>query len=346
MAVTAWHDDDLLPVHSGDRWAIDDGRRVCAAEAYEVRNRLKRWQPQSPLLIAAPHAPRFVTPVMVPEVADIALAAVRRRSRRLALLCALPVTVTLLYSLATLSRSAFGWAVGLAGLPVVFAIDLAGPMRTTAGIDERTRFLYWLRTSRGTRAGALFWSALITAIGVWQYASMERMGGLEAVFHAYGFMYEDVRAGELWRALTGPLLHYSPLHFLANFLLLTMMGTLAWMVPGAFASVATFVAGSVLSMPGQMLLGGHAYDSCGGVSGGIYALFGLVIVHGMLERRALPQGFAVLCLVVALSGIASSELTSKTVATAAHFTGLASGALAALLLHGLRATVRNRAAGR
>ncbi len=335
-----WRDENLLPHHGGAGWAICEGNRVLGVEAHEVRNRLRRWQPQSGILVAVPGAARFSSPVRIPELAGIAIPAARRRTRLLMLVCAAAALLSLvLYALAP-SRASLGWVFVFGGVFAMFAFDLAGPLRTVAGLDERARFLYWFRTHPASRIGTVFWSAFVTGIGVAQYLAMQRLGGLEAVFHAYGFMYDDVRAGELWRLLSGPLLHYSALHYMQNFLPVILMGVLAWVVLGAAASIATFFAGNALGALGQMFFGGQAFDNCGGISAGIYALFGLLCAYGAVRPESLPKGFAALCLIAALTGIGFSEIAAQLSATAAHLCGFMTGSLAAGLLSAVRHAAR------
>ncbi len=327
-----WRDERLFPHHTGAGWAICEGSRVLDLEAYEVRNRLQRWQPQSAILVAPPGAARFTTPVMIPEVADIATRSARRRTRLLMLICAGVTLAGLALYAWTPSNVLLGWVFGFAGTAAMFAADLAGPLSSVAGIDERARFVYWFRTRPANRIGVIFWSALITGAGVAQYRLVQRLGGHAAVFHAYGVMYGDVRAGEWWRLLTGPFLHYTPMHFLQNFLFLILVGAVAWAVLGAASSIATFVAGNILGAIAQMQFGAQLYDSVGGVSGGVYALLGLIVVYGALRRGSLPQGLATLVLILAVTGVGMSELASVTTATTAHVAGFISGcAIGALL---------------
>jgi len=170
----------------------------------------------------------------------------------------------------------------------------------------------------------VLWASIgLLAAGL-QVGLADALGGNAAVFHAYGVMYDRIEDGELWRLLTGPFLHYSPVHFLNNFVLLLLIGPLSWsLVRGT--SLAVFLLGNAFGAFAQFALGEQAFDNCGGISFGLYALFGYLIGAGVSNRRLLPRGLATLLCGIALLGIVSSEILSPTAATAGHVAGLLVG---------------------
>ena len=328
-----WHEQDLLPSHEPGHWAVWHNGAVSECSEAEVRRRLRRWQPQALVLVAPPDAPRFVTPATVPAMADVVRAAIHRRARWQVTICFVAALVAMLLALLASSRALLGWSVSFGLLGALFLTDELGALRNNTAIDERVRFLYWLKTSRATQWGAFIWTLIPTLAGAAQYTALQRLGDLTQVFHAYGVMYPDVYAGELWRLVTGPYLHYSLLHFMNNYFMLILIGTLSWVLLPGGLSLATFALGNSVGAVGQILLGGNAYDSCGGISFGINALFGLVIASSALDRRMLPHGFATLCMFIAMLGILGSEAGSADTATAGHVVALVFGALVAGARH-------------
>ena len=329
MKSSTWDDAELLPCHDQDDWAIWDSGESTVVDEQELARRLNRWQPQSVVLVGEPRAKRFEIPVMIASVASIAQASAVRRLRQSVIVCSVLAAVFALLQVSQKAESLLLWSYSFASLALIFAVDLYGPMRSSKGIDERARFLYWLKVSPSARLGIFFWSALGITAGVLQY-SLAQSDGIVAVFDAYGFVYERFEAGEYWRVLTGAYLHYSLMHFVPNLFLLMLIGMLAFPTVGPVISVVTFVLGNAAGLIGQIYLGGSLYDSSGGISFGIYALFGLVVMSAILQPRLMPRSFNVLCALIAILALAISEITSPAAATAGHITGLAVGILAVL----------------
>ncbi|HWP94255.1 MAG TPA: rhomboid family intramembrane serine protease [Gammaproteobacteria bacterium] len=314
-----------------------------AATFDEVVARVSRWAPGNPLLVAAPGATRFLPPAMIPELAKVARDRIARFSRNLIILLSSAGVIHLLSALlffADLAGTkkavpvALGWGLMFLGWAALLAMD-ARHLRTADGMSERALFLHWLTTSRQGKHALWFWLAVMVAAGVSQLVSLQLLGGSEkAVFHQYGVMYGEVREGEYWRLLTGPWLHYSLQHYLIN----TALALFAGMVASALfghAAFVVFLLANTVSAAAQMGLGGDAFNNFGGVSGGVYALCGLVAAAGLGRRRLLPKGFPVFWMGIAVIGVIASELLSETAATTAHVTGLLVGVLAAPIVCGL-----------
>ncbi|WP_128421859.1 rhomboid family intramembrane serine protease, partial [Xanthomonas theicola] len=64
------------------------------------------------------------------------------------------------------------------------------------------------------------------------------------------------------------------------------------------------------------------FDNYGGVSGGVYALFGALISAGVVKRQLFPKGFWLLILNLTVLGIFASEVISENTASAAHAAGI------------------------
>lgn len=141
---------------------------------------------------------------------------------------------------------------------------------------------------------------------------------------------ELVRRGELWRLLTGTLVHGGVLHLAFNFMALTALGRVLEAfahrayVPLVFLLAALGgSAASVALMPGG--------PPSVGASGGILGLFGFLGVMAIRRRALMPPGFGRALLtdvaVIALMGIVGYGFIDN----AAHAGGLATGALVGLL---------------
>ena len=345
MKPLTWQDLSLLPSHAQAEWAVWERGQSKTVSKQELVRRLKRWQPQSVVLVGEPQAQRFAVPVTITAVSTIAQESTKRRLRNAVIVCSVLAAMLMLVRSFQEAGSPLLWSYSFASLALIFGVDLVGPMRSVSGIDERVRFLYWLKVSASARWGAFFWSTLGIAVGVSQY-SLVRVEGIEVVFESYGFMYERFGEGEYWRALTGSYLHYSLMHYVPNLFLLILIGMVAFPTMGPITSVGTFLLGNMAGLVTQIYFGGSLYDSSGGMSFGIYALFGVVVMSAILQRRLMPQGFNILCALIAILALAISEVTSPTAATAGHITGVIVGMLVAVACNVLRILKRSEAQNR
>lgn len=317
----------LLPPHHPGQWSVwQHGREEDVAES-ELPKRLRRWRPQSLLLVAAPDDERYRVPTEVENLSPIIALDLLRRSRVSVCIAAAFALVCLAAWIMLPSRVLLVGAFSALISAIMVVFETSCSVRAPALLDERTRFLYWfIEVGRG-RSGAVFWSAAMVVIAGAQLLLMGAFGGNDATFARVGAMYDSIDQGDWWRIVTGAYLHYSILHFLNNAFLLMLVGSLSWATFGRGYSIGVFVLGNMLGVLGQMWLGGSAYNSTGGISFGIYALFGFVIVAGRNVTGRLPTGFAALVAFIAVLCIGASELASKSTATVGHLFGVLAGAL-------------------
>lgn len=295
-----------------------------------VRSALRRWVPAQPMLVGAPGAPDYCLPTAI-ERDGIARAAQRAAVRQNATFAVMLILASLpVLGLAVWFRhfgSAPYWqSLSLAVCGIIFALDARAQAQSLRRLHDRAQFFYWLRSaSRADFGGGVYIGLLILICGM-QWWSMQPSGELQAAFDAYGLLYPKVQEGEVWRLLTGAYLHYSLAHIALNAVLLVLLGALAWAYRG-WLSLLVFAAACSLSLTGQMLFGGQLYDNAGGISGGVYALAGLVLGGTLHRPLKLPHGLAAQLLVLMLLAIIVLELASTAAATVAHVTGLSFGLL-------------------
>jgi len=109
-----------------------------------------------------------------------------------------------------------------------------------------------------------------------------------------------------------------------------MIGTLCISLIG-YRSVLVFFTGNAIGAYFQYFFGSQELDNCGGISFGVYSLFGFILGFNLLVWPILPQGFAISLLIVVLIGLFFSELLIPNSASVGHFTGLLFGALSSVL---------------
>lgn len=199
------------------------------------------------------------------------------------------------------------------------------------GLSERTMFFLWLQTARSPRLAALMFGSLGVAAGIGQLLLQQHLGGFDSLIIKYGFYYPSVRDGEWWRIVSMPIFHASAAHFLVNFFQLLSVAPIVWGMVGPVVSMGVFIATAFASGFGQMFLGlDKSAELTLGASGGIFGLMGFIIAMDFLRKSALPKGFGITVLGVAILSIVGAEVLSANVATAAHIVGFVfGGALAA-----------------
>lgn len=321
-----WKNIEALPSKDDDGWSIWKTGHKTDMELPEVRSLVERWLPANPLLIGAPGAVKYLPPVLVSEFEDAALRVVRNNYRTMSL--ALVTCGIILLAVAASRPASEVFTLGLLSfaLGAATATDYYFGLRTRDGLAERALFFYWLKTDPSARMGFLVWLAIALGVGALQLLLQWQLVGMDEVFHGFGTMYADVRAGQYWRLLTGPYFHYSLLHYLNNAILLLFAGTMASALLGRSA-FAMFVLGNTFTAIAQMMLGGNAFDNYGGISGGVYTLLGMLIAAGAGDRQLLAKGLWLLILNLTVLGMFASEALSGHSATAAHLSGLLFGGL-------------------
>lgn len=330
----AWENLTNLPVHDGKGWAIIKKHSISSTDMEGVSASIQRWLPPNPLLIGAPGARQFLPPISIQQFKNEVLLNIAKNSKRLTSAFVATGLIVAIGGLFNGTRSILPVSLVFVLFGMLFYLDYRIGLRTETGVFERAMFFRWLRTSSQGRAGFYIWLSISALIGANQLVLQSKLGGIDELFAKYGAMYPAIRAGELWRLLTGPYFHYSVAHYLLNALLLLFIGTLTWAMKGP-ASILVFVVGNGTGACMQMLFGGDAFNNFGGISPGIYTLFGFFLAASALGHIKLPKGFTFLCGGLALLGVVGSSLISNNAATVAHVSGLFLGALLALLARSL-----------
>jgi rhomboid protease GluP len=182
-------------------------------------------------------------------------------------------------------------------------------------------------------ANTLFFVAEVALGGSQDAETLIRLGALWAPL---------ALDGEIWRVFTATLLHYGPLHFGLNMLMLALVSRdLEYEIGGARTLVA-YVGGAVFSSSvvlAAMDWGLVGYGLYVGASGAIFALFGVVAAlrfkDWLRHRASLDAHRAIALGAVMLVQIAADFLLPMSSLTA-HLTGFGFGAAFGMLT-GMRA---------
>jgi GlpG protein len=150
-----------------------------------------------------------------------------------------------------------------------------------------------------------------------------------------GTLSDVFARGEYWRLLTPALLHFSFAHLAFNVAAMCLFGRAVERGVGHRGALALVVVTALASNAGQYAWGSGVLF--GGLSGVAYGLFGFVVVRARQAPTVvlwrLPPAFVVVMfasLLLFSSGV--TESFGLSVANAAHWCGLATGALCALIV--------------
>ena len=328
--VSGWRRQSAFPLYDGEGWAVWKRRQIRCADVKDVAHQIKGWNPLQPLLVGAPGSSHFAPPPAIKEL-DGTIRAFRKRSFFGILAFLIGSFVFLAISLSMPEKGRAPIYVITMLVTLTMAIDYAVNLRRIEPLLERSQFFFWLQASNQGRVGFLVWLTIGTSAGLFQLIVQHYCQSFDSMIETYGLMFQPALGGEFWRFLVGPFFHSGVGHYLNNAISLLFVGSVAWALFG-FASVAVFLAGTWLSSVVQALIGSASFDSYLGISGGVFAMYGLVIAAGLVDRKLLPQGFVLLCACVAvITGVGAALLSANT-ASVAHASGVVIGSLCALLV--------------
>jgi membrane associated rhomboid family serine protease len=207
---------------------------------------------------------------------------------------------------------------GFKGLRAARRWDLQG----TAAESHQARFQFWVQT----RKIFATWG-LITCLAL--VGACQILFGLEASITRSGLVKDAVWRGEVWRLITGPLLHGNAFHFAFNTLAILSLGRTVEVI-GHPAYITTVFLLSVVGGSISSLLLLPSVTSVG-ASGGILGLMGFLAIYGLRTRKFSPGLFrSVMVSVVLIAGM--GIVAWEYIDNAAHLGGLLTGALCGLVV--------------
>jgi GlpG protein len=155
-----------------------------------------------------------------------------------------------------------------------------------------------------------------------------------ALLDSRALLVSMLRDGEIWRLVTPVLLHFGAAHLVFNLVAVTIFGRTIEKAAGSVPLLLMTLAIAAVSNTAQFLSSGNPLF--GGLSGVAYGLFGFVAVRSRQAPRdpdwALNPALTVtILLLLVLMSTGITELFGLYIAHAAHWTGLLTGAVLALL---------------
>ncbi len=281
--------------------------------------------PETPA-VWTPHTGGLVPPEAVPFLVEAHRIHRREVAGTSASLAGAAFLITATLALGTSSGPRSGWIVPFALAAAWLATALyesrqagRGDKESFAAARQQHRHESWLHS----RAANYTWTILILLSAV----MVAEMFGLGEAIEAAGLVKPEVREGELWRLLTGALLHGGPIHLAFNLLALWSLGPLVEAHAGRAMLPIVFLYSALVGSIASFLLIPNVTSV--GASGGILGLIGFLFVLGYRRRHALPPNFVrrmgIGILATAIFGIVGFALVDN----ATHLGGLFTGMLLA-----------------
>lgn len=147
-----------------------------------------------------------------------------------------------------------------------------------------------------------------------------------------------IEDGDYFRLISAGFLHFGWLHFIANMLLLALLGPALEMAAGWRRMAMIYVFGLIVSgaaVLGHMVYLGSQHDFMVGASGAIFAVLGALIagrVRRFMAHRRLSDRRSVVLLAAVIAVQLAIDATIPAVSMVAHMAGLAAGLLAGFAL--------------
>ena len=320
----AWDSDELFPMDEFNHPTIVQGRNA-TAEQREIERCLRAWSPYSSAL-AGGYGGRLRPPVCVDSMREIARKGYLRRY-------AFAISIWIMAALfATFharqgSGSRVGWVALL--LATYFALDYF-VLAQRHGLEQRTRFIHWLKRSGQVKRLALYATLAAGACGLFQVALAHWVGGTPNLIRAYGLLFEGVDRGQVWRLITGPYLHADVAHFIGNASLFVPAFVVARLMAGRHA-IYVFVLGNVLTASFAWWNASGVHEAFAGVSGGIMALLGLATVSAFNRRAKWPRLMFVNLGALSVLSLAMTCFLNSAALLSTHLAGLAFGVFYGLM---------------
>lgn len=219
-------------------------------------------------------------------------------------------------------------------LPAYLAIRLVGAvharieaLRTDASAfpaaRARLRHIAWIQGQSARYTEALLAVLIVVFVA-------ELFDGREAAIQAAGLVKPAVRNGELWRAVTAPLLHVNFLHIWMNGLALLSTGRLIEVHSRREYLPLTFFLSALVGSLASIVF--YPETTSVGASGGIMGVIGFILVLSYRRRETLPAGFSRNILVSIAATAVMGLVAYSVIDNAAHLGGLVAGVLLALIV--------------
>lgn len=322
----AWRQLDTFPISSDSDWAMRRGHNGAIKTGYQrVTSKLSSWTPYDPLLVSTKSGAPFLPVLDVPEICESVYKNLRFRSKMtLFVILGGLFCCALLWQL-TQNKAAYIATVSTFALFTYAVIDYLTIICRLSALKERSLFFIYLYENK--LSYGIFWLLLMLFVGGVQWIGQTALGGFDPFIARFGAVFSSINQGQWWRLLIGPFFHSSLGHWASNLFMLLIAGTISNFVSRRLA-LPVFLLGAIFGAIDATILASYTHsDAYGGVSAGIFALFGMCFAIGLKYPKEFPIGFSLSIISFSiLNGILAS-FASQSTSNSAHLTGFITGCI-------------------
>ncbi len=326
-----WRDISRFPPASGE-WQILSSGKVISTGEQNVKNLALRWFLTQKKLISTPASKYFLPAICAPEISSITHKSFLKRFRVFFYIFGFYLAIFIAMALVSDQPQRFYKPIALMLLGILyFYIEFQIALRPYTNISERALFYNWLFARNNTHLNFAFLA--LFAVGLGQFLFHHYVGNLETLVIGYGTYFPAIEEGEIWRYAVGPFIHSGAIHWIVNafFLIyvIKMIGDLAnknlfllYLASLPATAIAVHIFATLTSSPMEALVG---------ISGGIYFLFGWLLIITHNKRQFFPKHFSTSLALIVAANLLLPELLSYNSSFTAHISGFLLGAFAGLL---------------
>lgn len=317
-------------------WKYSLGKEVKSCPRSEVRSVIEKYFLRRRLLIAEPGASHLRIPVDIPQLLETCTFVFARRMR---LIAWLSLVVGLLYGTDALIRwwvhrqvdvlnllmSTMGF---LGALLTFYSIRLA--RRSAAGVIDQLRLSILMQNLRSSDVvGTVSVCACICAIWI-AGALLIRFAGwsYEDLVQGFALFPQRVESGQVYRLITGVLMHANLQHLLLNIVGMCVFGSFVEILYGTRTFWLVLVVSTLTGAAGTTLFSPHASV---GISGGVYGLAFFLVSVSAKEGRAVPVFTRLSAFISIMVSLAISYVAREKYDVFAHAFGALGGVVLGIL---------------
>lgn len=291
----------------------------------KIYQEIAKWNPLRPLLIFTGRDKGFLPVLHVALYRDRAFKAAKKGHLTSIFIATAGVIVSLVLWVVNNDEKALILSAAIFCILLYLYLDYILVIRDFQRVLERSDFV--LSIYGAARKSLPLWIALMVSIGIVQYYLQFYLSGVEPVIYKLGLVYKYSLNDHWWRLITGPYFHASIAHWIVNLLFLVIFSPVADFISRKGALVA-FIFGNILAAAmakltnGFGLSGGDAYV---GISGGIYAFWGWIILSAIFYREKFPSFFYISFSLFSMLNFVLTVLLAPNASNAGHFGGFLGG---------------------
>lgn len=323
--MSSWKSNEIFPKNIYQSLVlVKNGEAVF--DRAKIQKLVKAWNPLSDTLVAD-GGTHLLPPICVSSTTQIARKSFLTKY-------GISVVIWLLAACFVLFKESgnhkgVGISMVALGLALYFIVDFF-VLYTNRGLEERARFIYWIRHSRKSRV-AFAWALLFSLVlGVTQLLLVHNYGSSTAVIQKYGLVFQDARSGEWWRYISGAYIHADLVHYIGNVSILIPLFAFSWLLHGRH-SIFAFLAGNLTASIFSSLNHFGGFDAFAGISAGVFALFGLIFGCVLIKRVDYPRFLSLNIAILALFSLLASQFLNGNSLVTTHSVGFLVGCAYSLI---------------